>query len=95
MKKINKINQYFLGLKFAFSYFTILPINFKKEDDLIQKNVLNSMLYFLPFVGFILGVFTIFLYGFLNNLEWWCFIMCFCIYVNIWFYSYRSHFGRC
>ena len=81
MKKINKINQYFLGLKFAFSYFTILPINFKEEDDLTQKNVLNSMLYFLPFVGFLLGVFTIFLYGFLNNLEWFGALLCAFVYM--------------
>lgn len=67
---MNKINQYYLGLKFAFSYFTIFPVSFKKDDDLSAKNILNSMLFFLPFLGFVLGVIVIFLYGFLNNLTW-------------------------
>ncbi len=53
-----------LGLKFAFSYFTILPIPFKKSDDLSQKSVLAFMLFFLPFVGLILGFMTIMIASF-------------------------------
>ncbi len=78
---MNKFNQYILGLKFAFSYFTILPISFKEEDDLSAKNVLNSMLYFLPFLGFILGSIIIFLYGFLDNLEWFGALICAVVYM--------------
>ncbi len=49
------MHPWFLGLKFAFSYFSILPVGFKKEDDLSQKSVLASMLFFLPLVGLVLG----------------------------------------
>ncbi|WP_072680622.1 adenosylcobinamide-GDP ribazoletransferase [Arcobacter sp. LA11] len=78
---MNKFNQYILGLKFVFSYFTILPISFKEKDDLSAKNVLNSMLYFLPFMGFVLGVTVIFLYGFLENLEWFGALICAVVYM--------------
>jgi adenosylcobinamide-GDP ribazoletransferase len=80
---MNKINQYILGLKFVFSYFTVLPVNFKKEDDLSSKNVLNSMLFFLPFLGFVLGCIVIFLYGFLENLSWFGALICACIYMML------------
>ncbi|PLY05306.1 MAG: hypothetical protein C0625_14865 [Arcobacter sp.] len=81
MNKINKFEQYYLGLKFAFSYFTIIPINFDKNDDLTQKKVLNSMLYFLPFLGFVLGFIVIFLYSFLNHLEWFGALLCAFVYM--------------
>lgn len=81
MNKINKINQYYLGLKFAFSYFTILPINFKESDDLSEKKVLNSMLFFLPFVGFVLGFITIFIYGFVSEFEWFGTLLCAFVYM--------------
>jgi adenosylcobinamide-GDP ribazoletransferase len=45
----------FLGLKFAFSYFTVLPITFKSSDKLDKKEVLNYMLLFLPLVGVVIG----------------------------------------
>ena len=44
-----------LGLKFALSYFTILPVHFKKSDDLSSPKVLVGMLFFLPLVGLILA----------------------------------------
>ncbi len=78
---MNKLNQYILGLKFVFSYFTILPISFKKDDDLSSKDVLNSMIFFLPFMGFVLGCIVIFLYGFLENLDWLGALICACIYM--------------
>lgn len=78
---MSKFNQYYLGLKFVFSYFTILPINFKKDDDLSSKNVLNSMLYFLPFMGFVLGFIVVVLYGFLNNLDWLGALICAVVYM--------------
>lgn len=79
----NKFNQYILGLKFAFSYFTIIPVSFKKDDDLSAKNVINSMLYFLPFVGFILGTITISLYGFLEHLQWLGALICAVVYMML------------
>lgn len=67
---MNKFKQYYLGLKFVFSYFTVIPMRFKKDDDLSSQNVLNSMLYFLPFVGFVLGFIVVIVFSFLSNLTW-------------------------
>ena len=53
------MREFYLGFKFSFSYFSILPVWFKKEDDLSTKNVLASMLFFLPLVGLVLGFITI------------------------------------
>ena len=63
------MHNLYLGFKFAFSYFSILPIDFKSSDDLSRKEVLASMLLFLPFVGFILGIGTVVLFSFLAHLE--------------------------
>ena len=62
--------NFYLGFKFSFSYFSILPIKFKASDDLSQKHVLASMLFFLPFVGLILGLITTLVFSFLANLTW-------------------------
>ncbi len=78
---MSKFKQYYLGLKFVFSYFTILPISFKKEDNLSSSKVLNSMLYFLPFMGFILGLIVIFSYGFLNHLDFLGAMICAVLYM--------------
>ncbi|MBU1668812.1 adenosylcobinamide-GDP ribazoletransferase [bacterium] len=59
----------YLGLKFAFSYFSILPIRFKNNDDLSQKEVLASMLLFLPLVGLALGLGTVVLFSLLAHLA--------------------------
>ncbi|NEW60651.1 adenosylcobinamide-GDP ribazoletransferase, partial [Sulfurovum sp. bin170] len=61
----------YLGFKFSFSYFTILPIKFRSKDDLSKKEVLNHMLLTLPFVGFILGLLTVVLFTFLAKLGWY------------------------
>ena len=61
----------YLGIKFAFSYFTIIPLKFKTSDDLSKKEVLNHMLLTLPFVGFVLGGLTVFLYTLLSKLGWY------------------------
>jgi adenosylcobinamide-GDP ribazoletransferase len=67
---LNKFKNLYLGLKFSFSYFSIFPILFKKSDDLSQKSVLVSMLFFLPLVGLTLGLGTLVLYSFLEPLSW-------------------------
>ncbi len=60
----------YLGFKFAFSYFTILPVKFSQDDDLSKDGVTKSLLFFFPFVGLILGFITIVSYGMIENLEW-------------------------
>ena len=64
------LKKLYLGFKFSFSYFSILPISFKSSDDLSGKEVLASMLFFLPLVGLVLGFGTIVLFSFLENLTW-------------------------
>ncbi|MEA1954200.1 MAG: adenosylcobinamide-GDP ribazoletransferase [Campylobacterota bacterium] len=63
--------KWYLGLKFAFSYFTLLPVSFGKEVDLTAKPVLASMLFFLPFIGMVLGILAVGLYGLLEPLGWY------------------------
>jgi len=59
------VNNFYLGIKFSLSYFTILPITFKQTDDLRAPKVLSSMLFFFPFVGVILVSVTLLFYTFL------------------------------
>ncbi len=61
----------YLGLKFAFSYFSILPVKFKNSDDLSSKDVLGSMLLFFPFIGVILGILVVGLFHILEPLSWY------------------------
>ena len=64
------LKNIYLGAKFSFSYFSILPISFKESDDLSQKELLASMLFFLPLVGFVLATGAVVLFLFLNSLSW-------------------------
>jgi adenosylcobinamide-GDP ribazoletransferase len=68
--KFLNIKDLYLGFKFSFSYFSILPISFKNSDDLSQEKVLAFMLFFLPLVGLILGLITLILFSFLSDLTW-------------------------
>jgi adenosylcobinamide-GDP ribazoletransferase len=61
----------YLGIKFSFSYFTIIPLRFKTTDNLSKKEVLNHMLLTLPSVGFVLGALTVFLYTLLAKFGWY------------------------
>lgn len=74
------MNSIYLGLKFVFSYFSIIPVKFKKEDDLSQKEVLNYTMFFLPLVGFVLGTITVILYNFLDALPILGAIIASCVY---------------
>ncbi len=67
---MHKLKNLYLGLKFSFSYFSVLPISFKASDDLSQKEVLAFMLFFFPLVGLVLGLGTIILFSFLTHLTW-------------------------
>ncbi len=64
------LKKIYLGLKFSFSYFSILPISFKPTDDLSRKEVLAFMLFFLPLVGLVLATSTIIIFSFLSSLTW-------------------------
>jgi len=64
------VRDYWLGLKFMFSYFTILPVRFKESDDLSKPSILASMLFWLPMGGLVLGTLSVLLYRILFPLEW-------------------------
>ncbi|WP_321315816.1 adenosylcobinamide-GDP ribazoletransferase [Halarcobacter sp.] len=74
------MNNIILGLKFVFSYFSILPVSFKKDDDISRKEVLNYTVFFLPFVGLVLGSFTILLYSLLDSIPILAAIIATCVY---------------
>ncbi len=73
----------YLGLKFAFSYFSILPVKFKNSDDLSSKDVLGSMLLFFPFVGVVLGVLVVGIFHILEPLSWYGAVISAVIYMMI------------
>ncbi len=54
------------GFLFCFSYFTVIP-TFKKEYQL-NNTTYSAMLFFLPFIGAILAVLTLYFAFFLNSL---------------------------
>lgn len=60
----------YLGLKFALSYFTLLPIRFGRDDDLSHPRVLEAMLLTLPLVGVLLSSLSIGLAEALHALGW-------------------------
>ena len=64
------MKEYYLGLKFSFSYFSILPVRFAKDDDLSTHKILASMLFFLPLVGITLGSISLAIFYMLYSLEW-------------------------
>lgn len=64
------MNKIILGIKFALSYFTLLPIRFDASDDLSHPRVLKSMLLSLPFVGVLLATLTIVVFAALEPLGW-------------------------
>lgn len=64
------MNNIVLGIKFALSYFTLLPIRFDADDDLSHPRVLKSMLLSLPFVGVLLSALTIAAFAALEPLGW-------------------------
>jgi adenosylcobinamide-GDP ribazoletransferase len=64
------VNKIYLGVKFALSYFTLLPIRFRAEDDLSHPRVLKSMLLTLPFVGALLASLSIGIFVGLESLGW-------------------------
>jgi adenosylcobinamide-GDP ribazoletransferase len=64
------VNKIYLGVKFSLSYFTLLPIRFRAEDDLSHPRVLKSMLLTLPFVGVLLASLSIGIFMGLESLGW-------------------------
>ena len=64
------MREHYLGLKFMFSYFSILPVRFAKDDDLSTPTVLASMLFFLPLGGLVLGCISLGIFTLLESLGW-------------------------
>jgi len=64
------VDDLIVGLKFAFSYFSILPVRLKGDEDLSGPGVLGAMLFFFPLVGFALGAGSVGIYWLLAPLGW-------------------------
>jgi len=64
------MHDFYLGLKFMFSYFTILPVRFSEDDDLSTPKVLASMLFWLPLGGLVLGGLSVGIFTLLSSFEW-------------------------
>lgn len=57
-------------MKFALSYFTVLPIRFSNSDDLSHPKVLSLMLYALPLIGLFLSGLSVGLFTLFEPLQW-------------------------
>lgn len=77
------MKQTILGIKFALSYFTVLPIRFGTNDDLTRQQVLASMLLTLPFVGLLLSTITIGVFVALQPLGWLAAIIASVLYMAL------------
>lgn len=75
------MSNFILGFKFALSYFTILPVSFKEGVDLSTKEVLDKLVFSMPFVGLLLGSLTLLLYSFLDSLPWLGAVISACFYM--------------
>lgn len=69
------MNKIYLGIKFSLSYFTVLPVRFKKEDDLSHPRVLQIMLATLPLIGGILSGLSIGIFLALEPLGWFAAVL--------------------
>ena len=65
------MKNFYLGVKFSLSYFSIFPIAFSPKDDLSNPKVLGAMLFFLPFIGLILGGVTVAIFLLLSHFGWY------------------------
>ncbi len=77
------MREFYLGIKFALSYFSNLPVTFSSSDNLSTPKVLGAMLFFLPFVGLIIGGVVVSLYLLLSSLGWYGAIISAVIYMML------------
>ena len=73
----------YLGLKFSFSYFSILPIRISKTDDLSRRKVVAYMLYFFPLVGLSIASLSVALSELLSSLNWLGILISSLVYVAL------------
>lgn len=67
----SSVKDLYTGLKFAFSYFSILPVRLKTADNTSSAGALGAMLFFFPLVGMVLGLLVIGLFYLLSPLGWY------------------------
>ena len=77
------MKQILLGIKFALSYFTALPICFGTNDDLSHPKVLLSMLLALPLVGLLLSGLTLGIFVTVEPLGWLAAILASVMYMAL------------
>jgi len=77
------MKNFYLGFKFAFSYFSILPIAFNENDNLTDKCVLASMLFFLPLVGLVLGAVIVIFFLSIAHLGWYASLISAVLYMML------------
>ncbi len=74
------IKNIYLGFKFAFSYFSILPVKFNETDDLSNKYILKYMLFFFPLIGLVISTLTLLIYISLEP-SWFTALLCAVLYM--------------
>jgi adenosylcobinamide-GDP ribazoletransferase len=66
-----RFREIYLGLKLSFSYFSTIPVKFGRDERVDSDGVLNSMLFFLPFVGGVISLLTLKLYDEVERFGWY------------------------
>jgi len=69
------------GIKFALSYFTILPVRFRESDDFSRPGVLRVMMMSLPFIGMLLAGLSIGVFVAVEPLGWLAALLASLIYM--------------
>ena len=72
-----------LGLKFAFSYFSIIPIKFDNNVDLSKKEIINYLMFFLPLVGAVLSLGACVAFYLLQDLSYLGAVICAFFYMML------------
>lgn len=77
------MRQIYLGIKFALSYFTVLPVRFRPDDDLSSPMTLQTMLLSLPFIGMLLSGLSIGVFVAAESLGWLAAILASVVYMAL------------
>lgn len=66
--KAGKVKDVITGIKFLFSFFTILPVKITSQEDVTTEISMKSFLFALPFAGIVLALIVVAVYYVLYSL---------------------------
>lgn len=85
------MREIYLGFKLAFSYFSIIPMKFRKKDNLSRKKVILFMLFFFPLVGAVLALISIQIFE-LTGRGWYSALLAAVLYLALYGFIHLEAF---